>query len=65
MPRREHLLPWVSLTLAAAFALNVPPCSSPVVVSFTYINGSADSTTSASLCHDGVSLFVNWTSIDH
>jgi hypothetical protein len=53
------------LLLLSVVGLNVPRCSSSVSVPFTYINGSLDGTTTASLCHDGSFLFVNWTSIDH
>jgi len=49
-----------------ASSLNIPRCTnSPIILPFTYINGTSDSTTKASLCHDGMFLYVNWTSIDH
>lgn len=47
----------LSLTVLAAAVLSisvpVPDCSSapPVLLKFTYINGTADTTTSATLCH--------------
>lgn len=54
------------LLLLTASALDVPRCTSPAItLLFTYINGTADSTTTASLCHDGAFLFISWSSIDH
>jgi hypothetical protein len=60
----RNLLPCL-LLLTLGCCLNIPRCNAPVVVPFTYINGTADSSTTASLCHDGAYLYVNWTSIDH
>lgn len=60
----KYLLAFVILQLAVA--LNVPSCGSltPVMLHFSLINGTLDNSTTASICHDATSLFINWTSID-
>jgi hypothetical protein len=54
----------LALLLVATLSLNVPNCSSPALLSFTLIDGTPEATTQATICHDNVYLYVNWTSID-
>lgn len=54
------------LVAATALAINVYDCSeqSQYSLSFSYIDGQPDATTTASLCHDSEHLYVRWASID-
>lgn len=60
----------ISILLFLAFALtvsaiNVPLCANGAVsLSFKDTNGTIDSTTRATICHDKKSLFVSWENID-
>ena len=54
-----------ALLCLIGMSTNVPACGSDSAqLSFTYINGTADDTTTASLCHDNEYLYVQWHSID-
>lgn len=56
----------LGLLLVLAMALDVRHCdaSPQPLLPFTYIDGTPDSTTTASLCYDETYLYVNWQSID-
>lgn len=47
--------------------LDVGPCSDQTTYSlpFTYIDGTPDDTTWASICHDSQHLIIRWKSIDN
>jgi hypothetical protein len=62
---KTALLLVLMISLAVA-VVDVPHCSDPsqVWLQYSYINGSYDDTTNATLCHDDVSLFVKWFSAD-
>jgi hypothetical protein len=55
------------LLVALVASLDVPNCDQEAGYSlpFTYIDGSPDSTTWASLCHDAQHLLIRWKSIDN
>jgi hypothetical protein len=57
----------LGLLCSVAWSLNVPSCgpNSAAQLSFTYIDGQPDDTTSATLCHDNEYLYVGWSSVDH
>ena len=56
----------IGLLCTLTLSINVPTCGSDsyASLSFTYINGQPDDTTSATLCHDNENLYVQWRSID-
>lgn len=56
----------LGLLCTIAWSLNVPTCDPDRLaqISFTYINGQPDDTTTATLCHDNEYLYVQWSSID-
>jgi hypothetical protein len=56
----------LGLLLSVALTLDVPSCDSPqqITLPFTYIDGTPDDTTTASLCHDNEYLQVHWSSVD-
>jgi len=56
----------ICLISLAVAVVDVPHCShsSKVWLQYSYINGSYDNTTNATLCHDETSLFVKWFSLD-
>ena len=46
-------------------AINIPLCSNGAVsLSFKDTNGTVDTTTWATLCHDKKSLFITWDNAD-
>lgn len=57
----------ISLIAFTAATVDVPHCShhhNKLWLKYSYINGTSDDTTQASLCHDDVSLFIKWFSRD-
>lgn len=56
----------LGLLVFVALGLDVRHCdaSPQPLLPFTYIDGTPDSTTTASLCYDETYLYVNWQSID-
>jgi hypothetical protein len=60
----KHFIAFALLCLISV-SINVPSCATDSAhLSFTYINGAPDDTTTASLCHDNEYLYVQWQSID-
>lgn len=57
----------ILILLLPAISISVYNCaeSQDYTLNFTYINGTADHTTKASLCHDTQSLYIRWSSIDN
>ena len=62
----KNLLVIVALCCSAVWSLDVRRCNlgSLVQVPLAYINGTADDTTTASLCYDDTFLYVIWNSVD-